>query len=191
MKVRTLNEITFKAACRDLEERIVASGFEPDLVIGIATGGEYVASSMFEDVAHLSICRRRPSSSLKEKDGAGIVFRILRRSPRYVADGLRILESRLYRLRPAKHKREPVVLSADGQASILASKRVLIVDDAVDSGSTLSSVLQAVQAVQDERDVRTAAITVTTRRPAVSPDYALYRNSTLIRFPWSKDYYPV
>ena len=65
---------------------------------------------------------------------------------------------------------------------------ILIVDDACDSGSTLRAVMDAVRKISPERVViKTAVITTTTYRPVVSPDFSLYRNRTLIRFPWSKD----
>jgi hypoxanthine phosphoribosyltransferase len=65
--------------------------------------------------------------------------------------------------------------------------RVLVVDDAVDSGVTLATVLQTLQSVcPPEVEVRTAVITVTIEDPVVAPDYALYRG-VLCRFPWSFD----
>ena len=65
--------------------------------------------------------------------------------------------------------------------------RVLVIDDAVDSGLTLATVLQTFRNVcPPEVEVRTAVITVTTEHPVVAPDYALYRG-VLCRFPWSFD----
>jgi hypoxanthine phosphoribosyltransferase len=64
---------------------------------------------------------------------------------------------------------------------------VLVVDDAVDSGATLIAVLDAVYKAAGSSKVRSAAITVTTENPMVMPDYYLYHDETLIRFPWSID----
>jgi hypoxanthine phosphoribosyltransferase len=61
------------------------------------------------------------------------------------------------------------------------------VDDAVDTGTTLSVVMDAVRRhAPQAAKIRSAAITVTTERPLISPDYALYYRQ-LCRFPWSLD----
>lgn len=186
MRVITLNRRDFPAACLRLQ-KAVAADFTPDLIIGIATGGEYVAAGVFPDVAHASVALHRPSTADKER--ASLIFRILRRSPRRLADALRIVEARILALRGHSHKIPPFTLPDDVREAIAQARNILVVDDAVDSGATLQAVLKAVAEVPGTRDVRSAVITVTTSSPRVSPDYALYRNSTLIRFPWSKDYY--
>ena len=63
-----------------------------------------------------------------------------------------------------------------------------MVDDAVDSGYTLSHVLEAFKAVLPAgAEVRSAVITVTTDDPLVMPDFYLYNDKTLVRFPWAMD----
>jgi hypoxanthine phosphoribosyltransferase len=64
---------------------------------------------------------------------------------------------------------------------------LLIVDDAVDTGATLSQVIDAVRrhAPSGSR-VRSAVITVTTDWPLIRPDFTLF-NRQLCRFPWSMD----
>src|SRR5437868_3862861 len=63
----------------------------------------------------------------------------------------------------------------------------LVVAEAVDSGTTLSLVLDAVRRrAPHAATIRSAAITVTTERPLTLPDYALYHRQ-LCRFPWSLD----
>lgn len=188
MRVITLDRREFPAACRRLE-KAVSAAFTPDLIIGIATGGEYVSAGLFPDVPHTSVALHRPSTADKER--ASIIFRILRRSPQYVADALRILEARILAITGHSHKIPAFTLPEDTCGAISRARNVLVVDDAVDSGATLKAVLSAIAAVPGTREVRSAVITVTTGSPLVSPDYALYRNSTLIRFPWSKDYYPI
>lgn len=71
--------------------------------------------------------------------------------------------------------------------AIKASKYILVVDDAVDSGNTLMAVKETIESLDSDVEIRTAAITVTTSAPAIIPDYYIYHNRTLIRFPWSKD----
>lgn len=64
---------------------------------------------------------------------------------------------------------------------------MLLVDDAVDSGTTMLRVAEALRCGNPEIELRTAVITVTTAAPLLRPDYTIYDDRTLIRFPWSMD----
>ena len=65
--------------------------------------------------------------------------------------------------------------------------RLLVVDDAVDSGVTLATVIDLLRnTCPDRTEIRSAVITVTLEEPRAEPDYALYRG-VLCRFPWSFD----
>lgn len=186
MRVLTLNEREFEHASRRLE-RLVREDYSPDLVVGIATGGEYLASLLLVEVPHVSVRMHRPSTADKER--ASIIFRVLRRSPRKLSDALRLVEARVLQVTSLWEKpRKPQIPDHVAEA-IAAARRVLVVDDAVDSGATMKAVMEAVKAIPGEREVRGAAVTVTTDSPKVTPEYALFRNGTLIRFPWSKDFY--
>jgi hypoxanthine phosphoribosyltransferase len=68
-----------------------------------------------------------------------------------------------------------------------ASPRVLVVDDAVDSGLTLATVLRVLREISPSNtQFRSAVVTVTLEQPLAEPDYVLYRG-VLCRFPWSFD----
>ena len=74
-----------------------------------------------------------------------------------------------------------------GLAALENARRVLIVDDTVDSGKTLLAASEAVRrAIGEDVQIRTAVITSTWRNPPVRADYCLY-DRTLVRFPWSFD----
>ena len=186
MRVVTLNDRDFHTACSVLE-KLVSRDYTPDLVLGIASGGEFVASLLFEDVPHSSVSMHRPSTA--DKEDASIIFRVLRRSPRFVSDALRMAEACVLRVTSLWRRPQRAVLTPSAREAVERARRVLVVDDAVDSGGTMRSVLDAVCAVPGERDVRTAVITQTTARPKVKADYAMFRDGVLIRFPWSKDFY--
>lgn len=217
MRVKTLSQKDFTAHCRRLEER--AAVFAPDLIVTIATGGDYVGAGMFASVPHVSVRLQRPSTAKKRSP----LMSIVRRLPRFMRDWLRIAEA-LWLSRSASHRKLPssplsstattslpdsetrigselsILNQSDGHGdnmSGLLSKsvrevvskagRILIVDDAVDSGATLLRVAETLRSASPEAQIASAVITVTTRNPAIKPDYTLYNDRTLIRFPWSAD----
>ena len=65
--------------------------------------------------------------------------------------------------------------------------KILIVDDAIDSGMTMSVVQQAILLFDSSATVKTAVIVKTLKYQFFKPDFFLF-NEVLIRFPWSKDY---
>lgn len=66
-------------------------------------------------------------------------------------------------------------------------QRLLVVDDAVDSGVTLATVLNVLRALCPAgTEIRSAVVTVTLDGPLIQPDFALHRG-ILCRFPWSFD----
>ena len=185
MKVQTMNDDMLARACQRLERLVLQHGWKPDAVVGIASGGAVVARRMFVGVPHAVVDCRRPGSGTKDRYPR--LMAAVRRSPLWVRDGLRMLEAWALGRKSEHEVTEPQF--ADGAAQTLADAVfILIVDDACDSGSTLRAVMDAVRKISPERVViKTAVITTTTYRPVVSPDFSLYRNRTLIRFPWSKD----
>ncbi len=182
MKVLTLNDITFKEHCARLQE--AAREYAPDLIVSIANGGTYVAACMFDDVKHVDILCRRRSTSSKERRRR--LFKVVRSLPTFMKNWLRIIEaSWLKRQRPANP--QEIKLDQQTVGALTSARRILVVDDAVDSGQTLLTVLTAIKNLGVSATIKSAVFTITTKSPATMPDIYLYNNSTLIRFPWSKD----
>lgn len=170
--------------------------FRPDSVVGIATGGVHVVEAMgLPEAFPVFTCRlSRPATQTKENASAD---RVLRRLPTPLANGLRILEDLwLARKPPRPSDPSPTLLAQidhiAGQLNARDLSRVLVVDDAVDSGSTLLCVLDALRrSLGSDTEVRSAVLTVT-RAPAqrcITPDFSLFER-VLLRFPWSNDYKP-
>ncbi len=172
------------SACRGLAGSI--RPFSPEIVVGILTGGGEVGrrvAAYLHAPAYFEVSLQRPSTHRKHRLGP-----LLRSLPGWVADRLRIYEARKLS-RVAGAPRE-AVLPEDLTLALrsMSGSGVLIVDDAVDSGATLSAVIRAVKSVVPRAEIRSAALTVTTPHPSVEPEYALWRNEVLLRFPWSLDY---
>ncbi len=174
--------------------------FRPNIVLGIRSGGFLVAELMAEalptEAILLPITCRRPSTGKKKRFQA--VKDLLMSLPNALTDRLRVLEHMLLTQMREPQARADFTPDANelGQIAHLlrlrgADARVLIVDDAVDSGATLLAVMNIVRDVMHpEAILKTAALTVTTSAPLVQPDYVMYRY-VLCRFPWSLDFKPV
>ena len=193
--VVTFDRKGFVEACASLMDLVMQDG-KPDALIGIRTGGLYVAEAMASSVAEsvpvLSLTCRRPSS--QQKDKLASVKKLIAQLPRPMLDQLRVIEHKIltggthsldrdaFQFDAEELARLDDWLSRSGRAPSL-----VVVDDAVDSGATLSLVLEAVgQHAPAMANIRSAVITVTTPRPWALPRYTLYRRQ-LCRFPWSLD----
>lgn len=176
---------------------IVMTEFQPDILIGIRSGGYVLAEVMAQDPAAASMAlvpltRRRPSTKSKKllnlKQFLGVV-------PRPVKNVLRRLEHRVLMAVTSRQEVEPMQPSPEEERALRtalakagAACRILVVDDAVDSGATLLSVLRYIREIAaPAAEVRSAVITVTHTDPMVEPDYTLYRQ-VLCRFYWSSDF---
>ena len=176
-KVITLHREAFKDACRALEHDRIRP-FVPDVVLGIESGGRYVAELLFPELPHCYVSLQRPSTRGKGR----VVKRILRSLPRTVADLLRVIESRC--LESRTHR--PVEFTGTLPPELAGARRILVADDAVDSGCTMLAVVNALQKQFPDAKIATAAVVVTTAAPLLIPDYYVF-NNLLIRFPWSAD----
>jgi uncharacterized protein len=201
--VRTLRQPAFDAACAELR-RLVEADYAPSLIVGIRTGGLIVARSMVGGVSAplpvLPLTCRRPATGVKSR--LPLLRALLTGLPQPTTDLLRRVEHRLATASRAVRAAQgqapdaaqpPQIAHAEAEAIagwIARSSepaRILVADDAVDSGATLAAVLQRLRELcPPATEIRSAAITQTFDHPIVSPDYALYRD-TLCRFPWSFD----
>lgn len=186
MKVITLSDPEFSDACAALYDKAVASGFTPDILVGIASGGWHVALRM-PAPRRMAVTKRRNAAGAKKR----FLPALLRRLPRRVNDLLRIAESRLYglkaRIRPPRPSHVCLPYELTDALNEHPDARLLIADDAVDSGATLLSVRDAIQRAAPQAMIKTAVITVTRPHALISPDYTLYPQGTIVRFPWAPD----
>ena len=193
MRVKTLVGDDFKKSCRELSETVV-NEYRPDVVIGVLTGGGYVGREVSHHMKasfnHLytEIRIQRKNTEKKEK---GIVHKTLQSLPYFILNWLRMAEM-LYEDVKAKKinpKREGTVVFPNEVNCCLESggKKVLIVDDAIDTGATLKLVREAILENFPDTTVKIAVVTVTSNHTLIDADYFLFHDRTLVRFPWSND----
>jgi hypoxanthine phosphoribosyltransferase len=201
--VRTVGRRDFKDGCGQLWD-IAQRSVRPNLVVGIRSGGWWVAEEMKAvrsppGVLFLPLTARRPSSDVKGK--SGLFKLILKILPYFILDFLRLVEYyalTLPRCRTvARHgagegrSLDPEEMAAirTAVAGLPAASQVLVVDDSLDSGATLASVIETLRAMLPaDAQVRTAVYTVLGPAPIVAADFYLYR-SINCRFPWSYDFH--
>ncbi len=188
-RVKTFDTAALQKA--SLELGAAAKSSEPDIIIGIRSGGLTVAEYLAPAFPHakvLPITCRRPSTKIKQKNTWLKPF--LSKLPRWLNNCLRVAEH-IYLTKPDAKPKAPMVYIPD-EAELAAirgcgGKKFLIVDDSLDSGATMLAVREIVQhAAGKGTIIKTATITVTTRNPRIKPDYYLYRY-ILCRFPWALD----
>lgn len=192
----TLNPEAFDAHAVRLAEAVEnGSATYYDAIVGIRRGGSIVCDAFLHHFptrrygARYDITLQRPSTKRKE----GHFGKLLKHLPYPILDGMRIAESfMLFLLKKMKANRKtPNVAIPEGLAATLTQKRcpeILLIDDAIDSGDTLKAIIDALKIANPDATVSTAVITETTSQPRVRANYTLYRNRTLIRFPWANDY---
>ena len=191
LPTRTLGQAAFDAACAELM-RVVGRDYAPALLVGVRTGGLVVAEAMARVTSSpvLPLTCRRPSTIFKSRLPG--LKPLLATLPEPLLNALRRAEHRLvsghrHAAQPAQINLAEAIAIGNWLRILSRGARVLVVDDAADSGVTLATVLQTLRNVcPPDVEVRTAVITVTTDDPVVAPDYALYRG-VLCRFPWSLD----
>lgn len=191
--IHDLHPPAFAAACASLLHQVLGR-FRPTLLVGIRTGGLVVAETMQQaapDIPLMPLTCRRTATGWKAR--VKILPRVLAALPQPAVDRLRWLEHRVLspRRRRSAGQQQTDRAEAEAIGRFLAQqptpRRVLIVDDAVDSGVTLATVQALLRQVcPPDTEFRSSAITLTLSRPLAEPDFVLYRG-VLCRFPWSFD----
>jgi len=84
-----------------------------------------------------------------------------------------------------ENRREEITIH--DKCDLQDSKRVLVVDDIVDSGRTLASVMPMLQCAYPEIEFKSLSI-FTKPSALIQPDYSLYEATDWIDFFWERDF---
>lgn len=163
------------------------------LVLGIKEGGVYLAENVFQVLRNSAnqvdlkfIKCQRPTTSVKKKNEFRKAFiqTIFKISPIIILDLLRNVEHYFLTKKSIEYNREIIL---DEIINFNLYDKIVIVDDAVDSGVTLQKVNDYVQSLAVKTtEVKSLAVVITSNNAIVTPDFYLYKD-VLIRFPWSLD----
>ncbi len=191
MRVITVDRDELGKLSLQLHSKVKESGYGYDTLVAVASAGLNIASC-FPDNRFFVVKCHRGADALKKKR----MKKILGRLPQSISSLLRIMESKADALKEmfASHLVNDTNYREVSIDDILKTRlmnekhRVLVVDDASDSGKTLMSVKNAVLSLSPQSEVRTAVITQTRKHAIFHPDYYIFNNNTLIRFPWAPDF---
>lgn len=193
MKVINLIGHDFNNACKMLALKVNGS-YEPDIVIGVLTGGGYIGQEMINTLRSVSsnliyteVKLQRGSTVVKEVSS---VRKILRIMPEKILNVLRIIEVELLELKSylIKPQRYGEITLSDDVSEFLkiGGKRILLIDDCIDTGYTLKIIKDYIESKYGNNVLKIAVITTAHRRPIINADFQLYKR-ILIRFPWAYD----
>ena len=195
MRIVTLNNAGLDWQTRILARQIETDHPTPfDMVLAVKKGGSYVARAFLksfppEMVRHFGeVDLHRPSTKYKK----GWLVSMLPHVPLWILNSMRFTEATILKFKQQLRQGLPPHIDLDPEiASHLHDNdvpEILLIDDAVDSGATARGIVDAVLRINPKARIKIMAITVTTDSPMVMADYYTYADSTLVRFPWSKDY---
>ncbi|GAA3884375.1 hypothetical protein GCM10022405_07210 [Gibbsiella dentisursi] len=189
VKVITALGVDFDILCEKLSDKIICN-YSPDLIIGIATGGEIVARTVAlkMDTPVMILKRQRGLTKYKSRFN---ISKILPFFPRWFNDFLRRYEIKYNERRfLAKGKKRNIcdVMLISGELDNLSRfSQILLIDDSVDSGGTMIDCVNFLQKfLAKNTTIKTASLNVTFKEPAFIPDFYLYKD-VLIRCPWAND----
>ncbi len=191
MKVINLLGPDFGNACERLKFK-VAESYEPDLVIGIATGGAVVVDNMKygNEKKIVIIKRQRPFTKVKKKVKLEVWLPYL---PQWLNNIIRRLELNFNEYcfnkkdRKINEKKSELLILKGSIEDFSEAKKILMVDDSVDSGATLTECIDFIRPfIKADAEIRTASLNVTFKNPVIPPTYTLYPQA-IIRYPWASD----
>lgn len=186
MHVITLHPKQFSETCQRLAQSVLTLCPEGlDLIIAIPQGGRFVAKEVMQYLPtchYAEIKLQRPSTRHKTDR----LKKILPGLPTWLLDALRVAESYILQ---CKRKEVPRVELPSGTIP-QGCKSVLIIDDSVDSGSTLLAVKRAIESTKPGVKIITAVVAVTTPHPLIQPNIKAINDTVLVRYHWSTDYKP-
>jgi len=165
---------------RALAAAVARSRFQPDLVLGICEGGvlpaHVVAAELGARCAFLSV--RRPASTVKHS--------LAGRFAAWAISGLYARSLRVRRVTELANRshRRTVQVSVDAVPRV-GERRILVVDDFSETGTTFRVALQTLRSADHDLDIRSAVLTQLAGRQAsvFEPEYCISHD--WLSFPWS------
>lgn len=184
MKVLTLSQTEFTNKINLFTKQIFIK-FEPELILFIENGGLFIKQIIetnYLDLNFDSVKLQRSSTKAKNYFISKLLFSFIKFMPYKILDILRNIEHFVMINSSKQNFKKTNFISKKYNFS-----KILIIDDAIDTGTTMNSIFQEISRMNPDSIVKTAAFVVTNPKCKFNVDFIFYKN-VLIRFPWSNDY---
>lgn len=173
----TLDDIL--SECNKLHSKIIQN-FNYDLVIFVAKGAYLIGKDLAElnDVPLLVVSAKRKGNKIKK-----LISPLLKFVPNKILIKLREKENN-----SSYHENNSeryVSFDEKIYSKFNEKKKILLVDDSIDTGNTIISVKESLEKYFYNSTIKIATINVM-KKANIYPDYFLYENK-LVRGPWSSD----
>lgn len=182
MEYRELTAADVKTNCRALSEEILQTGFRPDVVVFIAEGAFQIGKIISENFqcGLVEIHCSRKGSDIKNR-----LTPILALIPSGIKAKLR--EREMNRLNRKIDSEREASFDVRSWSKYDSAKRILLVDDSIDSGFSMRAAYDCVKEFFDGAEIRVAVINeFEGTDDVIKADYCIFQN-TLISGPWSSD----
>lgn len=193
----------FEDACFNLASEIISDDYIPDVVIGVAKGGAKVSLPIYNylkvsnpNIKYCEVMIQRPCTVFMKYIGIKNIFKFM---PNICLDWLRKITIYIHEFiydhfNKGEFKRKGHVYIPQDILYYIHhnNSKILIIDDAIDSGSTLTIINNYINstfvgpALKYNTQIRYAVLTTTYKNPIIKPNYCLY-NRLILRFPWAFD----
>jgi len=169
--------VAIDALVRQLYKIIISSNFNPDGIVYIERAGKLIGEPLAAKlrIRALGIKANRSGGELKRTLSKYLFF-----IPKPIIQKIKYLE--LKSNFNGLNKNRNIVFNDN----LNGFKRIIVVDDAIDSGETVKKVIEHINSIDSEVTIKIAVITTTTKKPVINPDFFVYEN-TICNFPWSID----
>ncbi len=178
-KVADVDLIQLKMMSVELAKQVQQNGYEPEHILYVERAGLLIGYEMarFFNCSISGIHSKRSGGALKSK-----VKIILRYLPGFVTHLLRRLElkSNIHEIKKDRN----VYCEKDLPPT---DKKILIVDDAIDTGYSLVAVLEFLEKHGCRKEMlKTGVLTTTGTKQVIRSDFSLF-DQIICAFPWSYD----
>ncbi len=169
-----------KEKVNELNEIIVRNNYKYDLVIFIAKGSYPIAKSLSDNsgVPLLEISATRKGGKIKK-----ILKPFMRIVPKKILISLR--KNEMNSTYHEKNNERNIVFSEKKYQQYKNCKKILLVDDSIDSGHSIIEVRKELEKFFDNVEIKVAVFNVM-NKSTIKPEFTLYED-TMICGPWSSD----
>lgn len=186
----------FDDACFNLASDIISSDFNPDIIIGVKTGGAYVSKKIYEyinivsqNTQYCEVQIQHPTTILMKYIKVKNIFKFIPNKGLNLIRLLNIYRQELgYKLNKEVKRVGNISFPKEIENYIKRynNNKILIIDDAIDTGKTMSVITDYINNINKNNIIKYGVLTTTFDNPEIKADYSLY-NKTILRFPWAFD----